>query len=92
MMWGVHRENETSSRFKWQTVQGSIASTQGIVCYAIDDDKTVFERFPILPYFGQKNGRSPDYFGSNFDLEPKSTNSNQPSSKTKNILEKLGME
>ena len=67
-------------------------SAEGTVCYALDDDNTIFEKFPILPCFGQKNGRSPDYFGSNFDLEPKSTNSNQPSSKTKNILEKLGLE
>lgn len=43
---------------------------QGTVClFDGDGAASVLEEFSIIACFGEKKGKSPDYFGCNFDLE-----------------------
>jgi hypothetical protein len=64
----------------------------GTVCIFKDDgDIQVFEQLTITACFGEKKGRSPDYFGCNFDLEPKSSNANNNSPVIAKSLKDLGI-
>lgn len=68
-------------------------STVGTISIFDEDGKPfLIDEFPILPCFGEKKGRSPDYFGANFDLTPLHIAETKPSAKTKEFLEKLGLE
>lgn len=65
---------------------------EGTVCIFEEDRSIqVFEQFPITPCFGEKKGKSPDYFGCNCDLEPKGLNASNHKPTIGKTLKDLGI-